>query len=216
MSPRKDDGGDLRIIANLVAPCSKISFTSKIHQWNPSYDDSNTSSSPEWKKLFHVQRWSLWRVHAVNRQRKTVAITSPESLWFVLCQPETNVRQHPSLPSVFGTRHFTSSWISRILWSMCVDDTIVMTPPDYLHHLTIRCPVRGSLLQARVGNQRPWLIREKSVQNTPIFSGYLEFDFFIIKSKYLEAFPRHIESSSEGSGEITRYFFNMALAFWGI
>ena len=30
----------------------------------------------------------------------------------------------------------TSSWISRILWSMCVDDTIVMTPPDYLHHLS--------------------------------------------------------------------------------
>ena len=28
--------------------------------------------------------------------------------------------------------------------------------------------------------------------------------------QYLEAFPRHIESSPEGSGEITSHFFNMA------
>ena len=176
-------------------------------------------------------------IHQVVRSEKN-SFMSKDDLWDAYMLLTVNVKQWPlQVQKVFGSYFVnlkqmygntqachqflapdtsTSSWISRILWSMCVDDTIVMTPPDYLHHLTIRCPVRGSLLQARVGNQRPWLIREKSVQNTPIFSGYLEFDFFIIKSKYLEAFPRHIESSSEGSGEITRYFFNMALALWGI
>ena len=140
----------MRIIANLAAPCSQTSFNSKIQA-------SVTNEIP----LTMAQIHQVVRALFLSGRN---SFMSKHDLCDAYMLLTVNVKQWPlqvqkvcgsyfvNMKQMYGDAqacHRFSFWhqtlqllvlnrcdISRILWNMCVDDTVVMTPPDYLHHLS--------------------------------------------------------------------------------